>query len=94
MSDMMSKTVQPCYEKSKEIISLELSTFLHLIFSISFPVKNGGQKKNLPIFLANFQFFAKIFGKFFFECHEKICQYFWQKNENLPKILANFFSLV
>ena len=23
-------------------------------------------KKNLPIFLANFQFFAKIFGNFFF----------------------------
>ena len=29
MSDMGSETLQPCYEKSKEIISLELCTFLH-----------------------------------------------------------------
>ena len=48
MNNMRSKTLQPCYEKSKEIISQELSTFLQSQFSPWSSVQTEEKNANIP----------------------------------------------
>ena len=59
-----------------------------------FLCKKWRSKKNLPIFLANFQFFAKIFGKFFLCVMKKFANIFGKKPKICQKFWQIFFSLV